>query len=301
MRKHRFFHVSELSHVCNPPGDRPGMTDVESVGGKNASLGEMISQLAASRRARAGRLRHHGACLPRVPAPRRLTERIAQRLDALDTDDVKALAACGAEIRGWVIEAPLPADLEARSASISRAYGRDSPRRSLRGALLGHRRGPARRVLRRPAGDLPERRGIDDVLEAHQATSSRRSTTTAPSPTACTRASRTPTWRCRPACSAWCAATGASGVMFTIDTESGFPTWSSSPAAYGLGETVVQGAVNPDEFYVHKPMLWPPASPDHPPPARLEAASRWSSTAARRHRPSVRTVDTPPERATAIR
>jgi pyruvate,water dikinase len=60
---------------------------------------------------------------------------------------------------------------------------------------------------------------------------------------------------CLPACSAWCAATSAAGVIFTLDTESGFRDVVFVTASYGLGETVVQGAVNPDEFYVHKPKL----------------------------------------------
>ena len=133
------------------------MTDVEVVGGKNASLGEMISQLAATGRARARRLCHHGARLPRVPAPRRAgpahpgqagharCRRRARAGRGRRRDppvDRRHAAAAGTRGR--------------HPRAVHAARGRQ-PRGQLRRALVGHRRRPARRFVCRPAGDLPER------------------------------------------------------------------------------------------------------------------------------------------------
>ena len=133
------------------------MTDVE-VGRRQERQPRRNDLPAAAGRARAHRLRHHGPCLPPVPGPRRAwPQRINARLAALDTEDVRALAAAGAEIRAWVEAQPFPADLEKaiREAFATLCAGNDTGQ--LRRALLGHRRRPARRLVRRPAGDLPER------------------------------------------------------------------------------------------------------------------------------------------------
>ena len=105
-----------------------------------------------------------------------------------------------------------------------------------------------------------------------------------------------PTWRCRPACSAWCARDlGAAGVMFTIDTESGFEDVVFITSSYGLGETVVQGAVNPDEFYVHKPMLRGRQARGDPPQPGLQADPDGVRHAAEKAASGklVKTIDVP--------
>ncbi|MCX8004431.1 MAG: phosphoenolpyruvate synthase, partial [Burkholderiaceae bacterium] len=230
------------------------MTDVERVGGKNASLGEMLSQLAA-----------HGVRVPdgfattaeafrEFLAANRLTERINARLAALDVDDVRALAQAGAEIRGWVAAAPLPAALE---AEIRAAYERLREGRDISVAVRSSA----------TAEDLPDASfagqqetflnvvGIEAVLDRIRHVF------------ASLYNDRAIAYRVHKgfahenvALSAGVqkmvrSDVGAAGVMFTLDTESGFRDVVFITASYGLGETVVQGAVNPDEFYVHKPML----------------------------------------------
>jgi pyruvate, water dikinase len=228
--------------------------DVESVGGKNASLGEMISQLPAGVKVPTGFattayafrqfLKHGG-----------LDEKIKQRLDALNTEDVRALAQAGAEIRAWVEAQPFPADLEAAIRSEfsklagnqaeasfavrSSATAEDLPDASFAGqqetflnvqgisavlhkmkevfASLYNDRAISYRVHKGFAhADVALSAGVQRMVRSDL---------------------------------------GAAGVMFTIDTESGFDQVVFITSSYGLGETVVQGAVNPDEFYVHKPML----------------------------------------------
>ena len=228
--------------------------DVEVVGGKNASLGEMISQLPNGVRVPTGFattahafrefLKHDG-----------LSERISQRLAALDTEDVRALAEAGAEIRGWVEAQPFPADLE---QAIRTAYAKlagDNPDASfaVRSSAT--------------AEDLPDASfagqqetflnvvGIEDILHKMKEVF------------ASLYNDRAISYRVHKGFAHDVVALsagvqrmvrsdlGAAGVMFTIDTESGFQDVVFITSSYGLGETVVQGAVNPDEFYVHKPAL----------------------------------------------
>src|SRR5258706_596840 len=232
------------------------MRDSDQVGGKNASLGEMLSQLAArgirvpdgfATTAQAFRdfLRASG-----------IGARIAARLVALDVDDVRALAAAGTEIRGWITAAPLPSSLEREirgafarlqsdaggeiSVAVrSSATAEDLPDASFAGQqetflnVVGIER-VLERIREVFASLYNDRaiayrmhRGFSDVELALSAGVQRM-----------VRSDR-----------------GAAGVMFTMDTESGFRDVVFITASYGLGETVVQGAVNPDEFYVHKPML----------------------------------------------
>jgi pyruvate,water dikinase len=230
------------------------MTDVESVGGKNASLGEMISQLPSGVRVPTG-FATTAHAFRQFLAFGGLTERINARLDALDTEDVRALAAAGAEIRAMVEAQPFPADLEkAIRAEFVRLQG-SNPEASfaVRSSAT--------------AEDLPDASfagqqetflnvvGIDDVLHKMKEVF------------ASLYNDRAISYRVHKgfahadvALSAGVqrmvrSDLGAAGVMFTIDTESGFEDVVFITSSYGLGETVVQGAVNPDEFYVHKPML----------------------------------------------
>jgi pyruvate,water dikinase len=169
---------------------------------------------------------------------------------------VRALAQVGAEIRAMVEAQPFPADLEQaiREAFATPVGGQ--PAGQLCRALVGHGRGPARRLVCRPAGNLPERVGIDEVLHKmkevfaslynDRAISYRVHKGFAHADVVALSAGVQRMVR---------SDLGAAGVMFTIDTESGFEDVVFITSSYGLGETVVQGAVNPDEFYVHKPML----------------------------------------------
>jgi len=232
------------------------MTDVESVGGKNASLGEMISQLAASGVRVPGGFATTAHAFREFLAHNDLTERIAQRLERLNTEDVKALAECGAEIRGWVSSSPLPPALE---REIRDAYQR----------LVAESGSEISVAVRSSATaeDLPDASfagqqetylnvsGIDAVLERVRHVF------------ASLYNDRAISYRVHKgfehsnvALSAGVqrmvrSDLGSSGVVFTIDTESGFSDVVFITSSYGLGETVVQGAVNPDEFFVHKPIL----------------------------------------------
>ena len=236
------------------PFENLRMTDVESVGGKNASLGEMISQLPSGVRVPTGFattahafrafLQHDG-----------LTDKINAKLNALDTEDVRALAQVGAEIRSLVLAQPYPADLEKaiREAFITLSAGNAHASFAVRSSAT--------------AEDLPDASfagqqetflnvvGIEEVLHKMKEVF------------ASLYNDRAISYRVHKgfahadvALSAGVqrmvrSDLGAAGVMFTIDTESGFEDVVFITSSYGLGETVVQGAVNPDEFYVHKPML----------------------------------------------
>ena len=236
------------------PFEQLRMTDVESVGGKNASLGEMISQLPDGVRVPTGFattahafrefLQHDG-----------LTERISKRLAALNTEDVRALAEAGAEIRGWVEAQPFPTDLEKaiRDAFVTLAGDNLQASFAVRSSAT--------------AEDLPDASfagqqetflnvvGIEDILHKMKEVF------------ASLYNDRAISYRVHKGFAHDVVALsagvqrmvrsdlGAAGVMFTIDTESGFQDVVFITSSYGLGETVVQGAVNPDEFYVHKPAL----------------------------------------------
>jgi pyruvate,water dikinase len=237
------------------PFENLRMTDVEVVGGKNASLGEMISQLAATGVRVPGGFATTAHAFREFLTHGGLTAKINARLDALNTDDVKALAEAGAQIRQWVIDAPFPADFEAAVRASFAAMTADNP-----GASFAVRSSAT-------AEDLPDAsfagqqetflnvHGIDDVLHKMKEVF------------ASLYNDRAISYRVHKgfahadvALSAGVqrmvrSDVGAAGVMFTIDTESGFEDVVFITSSYGLGETVVQGAVNPDEFYVHKPGL----------------------------------------------
>ncbi|SHF80759.1 phosphoenolpyruvate synthase [Lampropedia hyalina DSM 16112] len=236
------------------PFENLRMSDVEVVGGKNASLGEMISQLPQGVRVPTGFattahafrefLKHDG-----------LAERISQKLAALNVDDVRALAEAGKEIRHWVETQPFPPELEQaiRTAFATLSEGNDKASFAVRSSAT--------------AEDLPDASfagqqetflnvvGIEDILaKAKEVFASLYN-------------DRAISYRVHKGFAHDVVAlsvgvqrmvrsdTGAAGVMFTIDTESGFEEVVFITSSYGLGETVVQGAVNPDEFYVHKPTL----------------------------------------------
>lgn len=237
------------------------MTDVDSVGGKNASLGEMISQLAG-----AG-VRVPGGFATTAQAFRdflshsadggpALADRIADRLATLNIEDVRALAQAGAEIRQWIVETPFQPRLEQEIHAFYKRLVEDSSSEmsfAVRSSAT--------------AEDLPDASfagqqetflnvvGIENVLEAMKHVF------------ASLYNDRAISYRVHKgfthaevALSAGVqrmvrSDVGAAGVMFTLDTESGFKDVVFITSSYGLGETVVQGAVNPDEFYVHKPML----------------------------------------------
>ncbi|WP_229518645.1 phosphoenolpyruvate synthase [Massilia sp. PAMC28688] len=276
------------------------MTDVESVGGKNASLGEMISQLAA-----AG-VRVPGGFATTADAFRdflthgvnggpSLADRIATRLEGLDIDDVRSLAAAGAEIRQWIVETPFQERLEQEIRAFYERLVADSETEmsfAVRSSAT--------------AEDLPDASfagqqetflnvvGIDNILEAMKHVF------------ASLYNDRAISYRVHKgfthaevALSAGVqrmvrSDLGAAGVMFTLDTESGFKDVVFVTSSYGLGETVVQGAVNPDEFYVHKPMLEQGKSPV----IRRNIGSKllkMEFTAEAKAGRSVRTVDVPIE------
>ena len=277
------------------PFEELRMTDVDIVGGKNASLGEMISQLAATGVKVPGGFATTAEAFRDFLTHNRLTERINARLASLNTDDVKALAEAGAEIRGWVRDAGFPPDLEkairdhfARLtegapegisfAVRSSATAEDLPDASFAGqqetvlnvvgidAILDHIREVFASLYNDRAISYRVHKGFAHEGVALSAGIQR---------------------MCR-------SDLGASGVMFTIDTESGFEDVVFITSSWGLGETVVQGAVNPDEFYIHKPML---AAGKYPLIRRhlgsklikMEFADRQAEGR------TVRTVDTPPE------
>jgi pyruvate,water dikinase len=248
-----------MSTLFNPndlvvPFELLRMTDVESVGGKNASLGEMISHLPTGVKVPTGFATTAHAFREFLKFGG-LSEKINARLLALDTEDVRALALAGAEIRALVEAQPFPADLEA------------GIRQSFETLSAGNREATFAVRSSATAEDLPDAsfagqqetflnvHGIEDILHkirevfaslyndraisyrVHQGFAHEHVALSA----GIQRMVRSDL--------------GAAGVLFTIDTESGFSDVVFITSSYGLGETVVQGAVNPDEFYVHKPML----------------------------------------------
>ena len=232
-----------------------GLADVEQVGGKNSSLGEMVSQLSGLG------VRVPNGFATTADAYRRfigdtgLADLIIERLDPLDTDDVQRLAAVGLEIRAAVVAQPFPADLD---ADIRAAYAQ----------LSGDDQNSSFAVRSSAtAEDLPDAsfagqqetflnvRGVDQILTAIREVF------------ASLYNDRAIAYRVHHQYEHQAVALsagvqrmvrsdlGASGVMFTMDTESGFSDAVFITSSYGLGEAVVQGAVNPDEFYVYKPAL----------------------------------------------
>lgn len=233
------------------------MTDVESVGGKNASLGEMISQLTSKGVRVPGGFATTASAYRSFLAQNGLDQRIEDALEHLDVDDVNELARVGKEIRQWIVDTPFPEALESEIKAAWEKMIADSGGADISVAVRSSA----------TAEDLPDAsfagqqetylniRGLDNVKEA------------AKQVFASLYNDRAISYRVHKGFIHSNVAlsvgvqrmvrsdNGASGVMFTMDTESGFDQVVFITAAYGLGETVVQGAVNPDEFYVHKPTL----------------------------------------------
>src|SRR3954447_6645094 len=232
------------------------LKDLAQVGGKNSSLGEMTGALSAAGIRVPGGFATTADAFREFISANKLDERIAEKLKTLDCSDVDALAACGKVIRSWIAEAPFPADLE---KDISYFY------QELEKQTSGETSFAVRSSA--TAEDLPEAsfagqqetflniRGVDNVLHAirhvfaslynDRAISYRVHQGFAHADVALSAAVQQMVR----------SDLGSSGVLFTLDTESGFRDVVFITSAYGLGEMVVQGAVNPDEFYVHKPLL----------------------------------------------
>ncbi|RRV05196.1 phosphoenolpyruvate synthase [Pseudomonas sp. v388] len=235
--------------------DKLGVHDVEHVGGKNASLGEMISNLSGAGVSVPGGFATTAQAYRDFLELSGLNDQIHAALDALDVDDVNALARTGAQIRQWIMEAEFPEKLNAeiRTAFATLSAGNPNLAVAVRSSAT--------------AEDLPDAsfagqqetflniRGVENVIRA------------AKEVFASLFNDRAISYRVHQgfdhklvALSAGVqrmvrSETGTAGVMFTLDTESGFRDVVFITGAYGLGETVVQGAVNPDEFYVHKNTL----------------------------------------------
>lgn len=233
------------------------MTDVESVGGKNASLGEMISQLTEKGVRVPGGFATTADAYRAFLAHEGLNERISAALAALDVDDVTELARVGKDIRQWILDTPFPAELDEAIAQAWAKMVADAGTDNISVAVRSSA----------TAEDLPDAsfagqqetflniNGLENVKEAmHHVFASLYN-------------DRAISYRVHKGFAHDVVAlsagvqrmvrsdSGASGVMFSIDTESGFEDVVFVTSSYGLGEMVVQGAVNPDEFYVHKPTL----------------------------------------------
>jgi pyruvate,water dikinase len=232
-----------------------GMSDVDRVGGKNASLGEMISNLANAGVTVPGGFATSSHAYREFLATNGLKDKIDETLDALDVNDVNELARVGAKIRQWVIDTPFPAVLDNALAEAyaqlqngnskmavavrSSATAEDLPDASFAGQQetflnvvgLDKIRTSVKEVFASLFNDRAisyrVHHGFDHKLVALSAGIQKMVR----------------------------SETASSGVMFTLDTESGFRGVVFITGSYGLGETVVQGAVNPDEFYVHKSTL----------------------------------------------
>ncbi len=287
-----------LATALVAPLDALRMGDVEAVGGKNASLGEMISQLAASGVRVPGGFATTAHAFRQFLAHGGLKERIADKLSTLDVEDVRALAQAGEKIRTWVLETPFPPALE---AAIREQYAK----------LVSGGAAEASFAVRSSATaeDMPDASfagqqetflnvsGIENVLHRikevfaslynDRAISYRVHKGYAHADVALSAGIQRMVR----------SDLGAAGVIFTIDTESGFTDVVFVTSSFGLGETVVQGAVNPDEFYVHKPTL----AAGRPAVIRrslgsklqrMEFASPAEKAASGR---LVKIVDTPPE------
>src|SRR3982751_6260850 len=227
-------------------------SDVGRVGGKNASLGELISQLAASGVRVPGGFATTAEAFDQFLAHSKLTERIAKALGSVNVDDVAALARAGKEIRAWIEEAPLPPALEQEIRTEYERVSKGAPNASfaVRSSAT--------------AEDLPDAsfagqqetylniRGIDNVLDAV-----RRVFASLYNDRAIAYRVHKGFTHAEVSISAGVqrmvrSDLGAAGVVFTMDTESGFREVVFITSSFGLGEMVVQGAVNPDEFYVSK-------------------------------------------------
>ncbi len=234
-----------------------GLADHDQVGGKNSSLGEMIRELAAAQVSVPGGYATTARAFEQFLAQDGLQQRIGVRLRGLDVEDTAALAAAGAEIRAWIMATPLPAELQSAIRAYYRTLSADNGQQAAAVAVRSSA----------TAEDLPDASfagqqetflnviGADAVVEkVHEVFASLFN-------------DRAISYRTHHGFDHGKVHLSAgvqlmvrsdlatSGVMFTLDTESGFRDVVFVTASYGLGEMVVQGAVNPDEYYLHKPTL----------------------------------------------
>ena len=234
-----------------------GLADHDQVGGKNSSLGEMIRELAAAQVSVPGGYATTARAFEQFLAQDGLHQRIGVRLRGLDVEDTAALAAAGAEIRAWIMATPLPAELQSAIRAYYRTLSADNGQQAAAVAVRSSA----------TAEDLPDASfagqqetflnviGADAVVEkVHEVFASLFN-------------DRAISYRTHHGFDHGKVHLSAgvqlmvrsdlatSGVMFTLDTESGFRDVVFVTASYGLGEMVVQGAVNPDEYYLHKPTL----------------------------------------------
>jgi pyruvate,water dikinase len=236
--------------------DELRMTDVPDYGGKNASLGELLGNLEQQGVQVPGGVATSAQAFRDFLTSNDLTARVAARLEGLDVDDVQALARAGAEIRGWIEAAPLPTELaegialavgalEAEAGgSISWAVRSSATAEDMHDASFAGQQETYLNIVGVPA-ILDAVRRVFASLYNDRAIAYRVHTGYADIPVALSAGIQQMVR----------SDTGAAGVMFTLDTESGFRDAVFVTSSYGLGEMVVQGAVNPDEFYVYKPAL----------------------------------------------
>jgi pyruvate,water dikinase len=233
------------------------MTDLGKVGGKNASLGEMIGNLAKLGVSVPGGFATTADAFQTYLEKSGLAKRIQERLATLDVDDVDELVRGGKEIRGWIVDTALPADLEQaiRDAYIKlcKDAGADDIAVAVRSSAT--------------AEDLPDASfagqqetflnvvGIDDVLHKVKEVFASLYNDRAIAYRVHQGFKHEDVFLSAGVQLMIRSDVGASGVLFTLDTESGFRDVVFVTGSYGLGEMVVQGAVNPDEFYVFKPTL----------------------------------------------
>src|SRR5205823_1407150 len=235
--------------------DHLRMSDVHRVGGKNASLGEMISQLEGTGVRVPGGFATTAFAFHEFLDNNDLRDRIEQTLAALDVDDVAALGRSGATIRGWITAAMLPPQLEAAIRAAYEQLSSESPGISVAVRSSATAEDMADASFAGQQETFLNISGIDNVLHAVKEVFGSLYNDRA-------IAYRVHQGYAHPdiALSAGVqrmvrSDIGAAGVMFTLDTESGFDQVVFINASHGLGETIVQGAVNPDEFYLYKPNL----------------------------------------------
>ncbi len=237
------------------PLDQLSINDVESVGGKNASLGEMLANLSNLGVSVPNGFATTAEAYREFLATDGLNKRINDRLNALDVDDIDALTSAGADIRRWVTETPFqPAfDKALQEAFVSMQDGNEGLKVAVRSSATAEDLPDAsfagqQETFLNIEGAASVRQAVHEVFASlfndraisyrvHQGYAHENVALSA----GIQRMVR--------------SETGSAGVMFTLDTESGFDDVVFVTSSYGLGETVVQGSVNPDEFYVHKPTL----------------------------------------------
>lgn len=233
-----------------------GMKDINEVGGKNASLGEMISSLSTLGVSVPDGFATTTSAYKAFLEADGLLDKINQRLNELDTDDLQALAETGKSIRGWILDAELPQDLLSEVKAAYKIMEHDA-----QGELAVAVRSSA------TAEDLPDAsfagqqetflnvRGLDNVIAAIKEVFASLYNDRAIAYRVHQDFEHDKVFLSAGIQKMVRSDIGASGVLFTLDTESGFRDAVFVTGSYGLGETVVQGSVNPDEFYVYKPNL----------------------------------------------